>query len=224
MAKNTNPGKYPVPDHVIDWFRKRKKRRPQWWPTPELAKDLCSRLAEGETINAIAAENEFPSRAILFDWIARGNKAIAENLGEEDGIHPDIVKLTRLWARARMARLEASLDQMEEIERKLIEIPQRIQSEDVDVKGRHYAVLNPEALDVQAARTALESKRWRLSRELPERFGDKSKVEHSGSVKVERPADHMPEWMKAQLEAEAASQPDQPPAPQQGDTKAKTVH
>jgi hypothetical protein len=73
----------------------------------------------------------------------------------------------------------------------------------------------------------LESRRWRLSRELPERFGDRSKLEHSGSVKIERPADHMPEWMKAQIEAESAKTsadaPDQPPAPQQGKTP-KTVH
>ncbi len=42
------------------------------------------------------------------------------------------------------------------------------------IAGRHYQVPNPKALNPQAARIVLENCRWRLSRELPDRFGDKS--------------------------------------------------
>jgi len=131
------------------------------------------------------------------------------------------------WDHAREMRLDRDIAEMAEIERKLIEIPQRRQSKKTDAAGKHYPEINPKALDVQAARTVLESRRWRLSRERPELWGDKSKVEHSGSVKVERPADNMPEWMQAQLDDQAAKSatdsPD-PAAPQQAEKAPKTVH
>ena len=115
---------------------------------------------------------------------------------------------------------------MKEIERRLINTPQRIESEKVDAKGRHYSVPNPEALDVQAARTVLESRRWRLSRELPDRFGDKSKVEHTGTVKVGRPSESAPEWMREKIKQEAAAQapPEPKPAPPTKDGDKPTVH
>ena len=68
-----------------------------------------------------------------------------------------------------------------------------------------------------------------MSRELPDRFGDKSKVEHSGSVTVEKPVDHAPEWMQEKIKDQAAkvaqAEPVVPPlaAPAKDEDEA-TVH
>jgi hypothetical protein len=119
---------------------------------------------------------------------------------------------------------------MADIEEKLLDTPQRIEDPQgrTDNRGKPIFIPNPDALDVQAARTVLENRRWRLSRELPERFGDKSKVEHSGKVKVERAVDHAPEWMQAQIDQAAAEVVPDPPAPAaapaKGEKEPKTVH
>jgi hypothetical protein len=132
------------------------------------------------------------------------------------------------WSRACRLRLEASIEQMADIEEKLLDTPQRIEDPQgrTDNRGKPIFIPNPDALDVQAARTVLENRRWRLSRELPERFGDKSKVEHSGAVTVEKPVDHAPEWMVEKIRDQAAkvAQEAPPPASAKAEDKPKTVH
>ncbi len=229
VNKKINPGKYPVPQAIIDQAKKQNKyaQAPKWWPTKELVTDLCSRLGNGETITAIAKDPTFPKKVCLFDWIARANGTARER-DRDKPQHPDFDNLRVQWSRARSARLEASIEQIEEIEEQLIKIPQRIESETVDSAGRHYNIDNPKALNPQAARIVLESRRWRLSRELPDRFGDKSKVEHSGSVTVEKAVDAAPEWMQEKIKDQAAQvaqvEPPVPAKPASPDEATETVH
>jgi hypothetical protein len=236
-AAKKNPGKYPVPQYALDWIREQRKgrgkqgsgRMPEWWPTPQLTRDLCTLISAGENVYSLDRKNEsLPSRQRVLAWVAQGREA-TEDKAKKEATHPDILTFYVQWSHACRLRLEASIEEMADIEARLLSVPQRIEDPEgrTDNRGKPIFIPNPDALDVQAARTVLESRRWRLSRELPERFGDRSKLEHSGSVKIERPADHMPEWMKAQIEAESgktsADAPAQPPAPQQGKTP-KTVH
>ena len=209
-----NPGKYPVPQYAIDWtIRERQKRGkkgsgrlPQWWPTPKLACDLCAMIAVGENIYSLDRNNpSLPSRQRVLAWALQGREA-ARDRGVKAATHPDILNFCEQWARACRLRLEASIEEMSDIEARLLNTPQRIEDPQgrTDNRGKPIFIPNPEALDVQAARTVLESRRWRLSRELPERFGDRSKIEHSGTVKVERPQENMPDWMQAQLDDQMA--------------------
>jgi Bacteriophage Sf6, terminase small subunit-like len=236
----SNPGKYPVPQHAIDWTIEQRKRAgkkgsgrlPQWWPTAELTRDLCALIAAGENIHSLDRKNpSLPPRQRVLAWVLHGREA-EKHQDIKMVTHPDILNFCGQWSRACRLRLEASIEEMANIEARLLNTPQKIEDPQgrTDNRGKPIFIPNPAALDVQAARTVLESRRWRLSRELPERFGDRSKIEHSGSVKVERPADHMPEWMRAQLEAEtakvgtdAASETSPNPALQQG-KKEPTVH
>ncbi len=236
-----NPGKYPVPQYALDWIIEQRRKRgkqgsgkmPEWWPTTELTRDLCTVISAGENIYSLDRKNEsLPSRQRVLAWVLQGREA-NENQAAKKATHPDILNFYGQWTRACRLRLEVSIEQMADIEERLLNTPQRIEDPQgrKDIRQKPIFVPNPEALDVQAARTVLENRRWRLSRELPDRFGDKSKVEHSGSVKVERPVDHAPEWMQARIKEqaaqEAAAKPAPPapdPAPQQNGDKPKTVH
>ena len=208
-----NSGKYLVPQYVFDWtIEQRKKsgkkgsgRLPQWWPTPELARDVCALIAAGENLYNLDRKNpSLPPRQRVLAWVDQGREA-EKHQDAKAATHPDILNFCEQWSRACRLRLEVSIEEMADIEQRLLNTPQRIEDPQgrTDNRGKPIFIPNPDALDVQAARTVLESRRWRLSRELPERFGDRSKIEHSGSLKVMRPKDHMPEWMRARLDDEA---------------------
>jgi hypothetical protein len=232
-----NPGKYPVPQYALDWTIEQRKKRgkqgsgkmPEWWPTPQLTQDLCTLISAGENIYSLDRKNKsLPSRQRVLDWVFRGREATKDEAAKE-ATHPDILNFCGQWTRACRLRLEASIEQMADIEEKLLDTPQRIEDPQgrTDNRGKPIFIPNPDALDVQAARTVLENRRWRLSRELPERFGDKSKVEHSGSVTVEKPVDHAPEWMQEKIKdqaAKVAQEAPPPAAPAKGDETPKTVH
>jgi len=229
-----NPGRYLVPQYAHDWTIEQRKirgkkgsgRLPQWWPTPELTRDLCTLIAAGENIYSLDRKNpSLPPRQRVLAWALQGREA-EKHQDVKAATHPDILAFCEQWSRACRLRLEASIEEMADIEQRLLNTPQRIEDPQgrTDNRGKPIFVPNPEALDVQAARTVLESRRWRLSRELPERFGDRSKVEHSGAVKVKRPKDNMPEWMRAQIEAESAKVATDDPAPHKGPDEPKTVH
>jgi hypothetical protein len=224
--------------YALNWIMEQRKKRgkkgsgkmPGWWPTPELTKDLCTLISAGENVYSLDRKYpSLPSRQRVLAWVAQGREATEGEAKKNETTHPDILTFYGQWTRACRLRLETSIEQMADIEERLLYTPLRIEDPQgrTDNRGKPIFIPNPDALDVQAARTVLESRRWRLSRELPERFGDRSKIDHSGSVKVERPSDHMPEWMKAQLEAELAKTgtdaPARPSAPQQA-PKTKTVH
>ena len=101
------------------------------------------------------------------------------------------------YTRAREAGAHAQFEQIREIEEKL---------------------LNEEYKDPQNARIALDSIKWRLSKMLPGVYGERTHVEHSGSVKV-TPKDHAPEWMVELLTGKGTEAPTA-----SGDEDEDTIH
>ncbi len=84
------------------------------------------------------------------------------------------------------------------------------------------ARLEKEDIDPHSARVLLDSVKWRLSRQLPRSYGDRSALEISGSV--ERPiSDEAPDWIKEAI-AKAAKRT---PSEQQEENSVeipKTMH
>ena len=63
----------------------------------------------------------------------------------------------------------------------------------------------------------IDSIKWRLSKMMPSVYGDRSHIEHSGSVKVDSVRAFVPEWMEAMLAA--------PPVAKEAEAdEADTVH
>ena len=99
------------------------------------------------------------------------------------------------YARARIFGCHAQFEQIREIEDQ---------------------VLAEEFSDPQNARIALDSIKWRLSKMLPGVYGERTHIEHSGSLKVETVKDHAPEWLQEMLT--------KPAAQTAGDEETETVH
>ena len=89
------------------------------------------------------------------------------------------------YARARAEGAHVQFDELKELEDRLLD--------------------KDDDLDPHAARVAIDTKKWRLSKMLPGVYGERSHVEHSGSIQT-TPKDHAPEWMLDRL----ASKTEQP--------------
>ncbi len=65
--------------------------------TPEIASEICVRIAEGQSIRTIAASDDMPSIQCIFNWL---NK------------YPDFVEQ---YTRARMTRAHARFERVDEV-------------------------------------------------------------------------------------------------------------
>ena len=102
------------------------------------------------------------------------------------------------YARAREDNADHHFDRMQEIEARL---------EDEDI-------------DPHSARVLLDSMKWRLAKQLPRSYGDRTAVEVTG--RIERPiSEEAPGWMKEAIEKAAKRPPPQETDPVEN---PETVH
>ena len=82
------------------------------------------------------------------------------------------------------------------------------------------ARLEEEDIDPHSARVLLDSMKWRLAKQLPRSYGDRTAVEVTG--RIERPiSEEAPEWMKEAIEKAAKRPPPQETDPVEN---PETVH
>jgi len=61
-------------------------------------------------------------------------------------------------------------------------------------------------LEANAGRVAIDALKWSASKLKPKQYGDRSRVDMAGSLEVKaRPIDHMPEWMKKEIDESSHS-------------------
>jgi hypothetical protein len=93
------------------------------------------------------------------------------------------------YARAREDNAHHHFDRIQEIEKRL----------------------EKEEICPNSARVLLDSIKWRLAKQLPRSYGDRTRMDMSASLEVTtRPVDHMPEWMKQELEKASRSLDEEP--------------
>ncbi len=95
------------------------------------------------------------------------------------------------YARARALQAHREFDELKEVE----------------------GELKAGKIDPHTARVLIDSIKWRLSKMMPSVYGERSHIEHSGTIKHETVKDHAPEWMQ-----DALTKPAEEPA------DADTVH
>ncbi len=151
---------------------RQKKRHGACKFTPELGEKICTALAAGQSILAIARIEGMPPESTIRRW-GRNPKWSSDEFVAE-------------YARAREDNADHHFDRMQEIEKRL----------------------EKEEFCPNSARVLLDSIKWRLSKQLPRSYGDRTAVEVSG--RVERPlSDGAPEWMKEAIKKAAERTPSQ---------------
>jgi hypothetical protein len=122
----------------------RKRQGRQWTYTQDIADEICDRLAEGDSLEAICKDDHMPAASTVKRWAIelRGQDG-APNFADE-------------YARARAIGYECLAEQVIAIG-----------------DDPCYFDGKPDNVLVQRARLMSENRKWLLSKLLPRQFGDK---------------------------------------------------
>ena len=129
---------------------KLKRGRPSLY-TPELAVEICERLAEGETLRSVCRDKHMPDERRVRAWVVEDRHAFAPQ-----------------YARARDLGLQSMADE-------LIDIADDSSLDDFDPKT---GKINQESY--QRARLKVDTRKWYLSKLAPKRYGDRLTNVHTG--------------------------------------------
>lgn len=125
--------------------------------TPELAADICSRLASGDSLRTVCKDEAMPSRSSVFLWI---------------GKYPEF---SDQYAKAKEEAAEALAEEMFDIADNSNNDWMEQHSEDA---GLAAYKLNGE--NIQRSKLRVDVRKWYLSKIKPKKYGDKISQEVSG--------------------------------------------
>lgn len=120
--------------------------------TPEVAKVICDRLAEGESLRQICRDDNMPDKETVRRW------------------KHDIEEFRAQYTRAREEQAEGFLDE-------IIEIVDDGTNDWIDREvggGRTIRVVDQEA--VQRSKLRYDARRWAMSKILPKKYGDSTTI------------------------------------------------
>lgn len=121
---------------------------------PVVGDAICERIAEGESLRAICRDDNMPSIATVFRWLA-GNPSFSEQ-----------------YARAREEQAETLADEIVSISDETAVVAKQ-DGEDVS--------LTLDATAVARNRLRVEARKWVASKLKPKKYGDKLTQEHTGA-------------------------------------------
>ena len=111
--------------------------------TPEIADQICTRLAHGESLRRICLDEEMPPKSTVLQWV----------LDDRQGFYVQ-------YTRARQIQAEGMAD----------EIFEKSDDDSKDVTGE---LEMPNGVAVQRSRLMVDTRKWYLSKVLPKVYGDK---------------------------------------------------
>lgn len=131
--------------------------------TADLAKEICDRIATGQSLVTICRDAHMPDRSVAIRWLARGSLRPAE--------YPELADFCSMYARAR----EVAADVMAE---ELLDI-----SDDsindfvtyVDADGNVKKLVDQE--HIQRAKLRCDNRKWLMSKLQRSKYGDKLDVD-----------------------------------------------
>ncbi|MGM5020196.1 terminase small subunit protein [Tardiphaga sp. 367_B4_N1_1] len=123
----------------------------------EIAKEICSKLAEGRTLRDVCRDDGMPSESTVRTWA----------LDDREGFSAQ-------YTRAREIGYMSMADELMEV----ADDGSNDWMERNDEDGQSTYVLNGE--HVQRSRLRVDTRKWMLSKALPKVFGDKITQEHTG--------------------------------------------
>lgn len=135
---------------------KRKPGRPTVY-SDELAATICTRLAEGESLRKICADDTMPSKATVMCWLFEPI---------EDG--DSKLEFRTQYDRARQAQAELMADEIVDIADDT--------SGDVTTHEDGGETVNHD--HIARSRLRVDSRKWKVSKLLPKVYGDR--LQHTG--------------------------------------------
>ncbi|PZU22213.1 MAG: terminase small subunit protein [Shinella sp.] len=125
--------------------------------TQEIADVICERLAEGESLRTICAEEGMPHKATVFRWLAKHDQ------------------FATIYAHAREIQAEVLADELVEISDDGTNDWMERKNEDGETIGWRE---NGEAM--RRSQLRISTRQWIAERMLPKKYGAKIQAEHTG--------------------------------------------
>jgi hypothetical protein len=116
---------------------------------------ICERIAEGESLRAICADEDMPSKANVFRWLAV-NKEAADQ-----------------YARAREVQADAIFDE-------IIDIADDATNDWMEVNGQDDAGYRANGEHIQRSRLRIDARKWMAGKLRPKVYGDKLELSGAG--------------------------------------------
>lgn len=130
---------------------------------PEIAHELCERMANGETIDQMAKEPHMPDGRSIRRWIEQ---------------HPDF---GQDYARARVAQMHAWADQIVKLSDENVETDYKV-SVDLDsadlekIEENGVVIFRYKRKYIDRAKLMIDTRKWLMARIAAEDFGEKQQV------------------------------------------------
>jgi hypothetical protein len=123
--------------------------------SPEVADEICRRIADGEGLKRICRDKHMPAEATVRAWFVSNHEGFAAP-----------------YALAREA-------QMEKLAEEILEIADDTSGETIDHEG---GIRRQNSEWANGRRLQVDSRKWLMSKLAPKRYGDKTSVELSGTI------------------------------------------
>jgi hypothetical protein len=124
--------------------------------TDEIAAEICRRLADGESLNAICRDDHMPNKSTVWAW----------NVDDREGF-------SNRYARARELQAQSMADE-------LLEIADDGSNDWMARNGPDDPGYELNGEHVQRSRVRIDTRKWLLSKMLPKVYGDKTQVSVTG--------------------------------------------
>ncbi|MBN9031219.1 MAG: hypothetical protein BGO05_11820 [Rhizobiales bacterium 63-7] len=121
----------------------------------DIAAIICERIADGNSLRTICAEDGMPNKATVLRWIS-SNDAFRDQ-----------------YARAREAQADALFDEILAI----ADAPLIGEKIKIDKDGNKEITRGDM---IEHRRLQVDTRKWMASKLLPKKYGDKQQLEHSG--------------------------------------------
>lgn len=152
--------------------------------TPELAANICLRLADGESLRAICRDEAMPSKTAVLQWLAKHEEFATQ------------------YARAREAQADHYAEESVEIsDDGTNDYMERRSAAEKGAGWTEGWVLNGE--HIQRSRLRVDTRKWFASKLAPKKYGEKVQQEITGKdggpVQTEvglRPSITREEWLR----------------------------
>jgi len=126
--------------------------------TKTIGLQICARIAAGESLGQVCQDDKFPGRATVFRWRQK---------------NPEF---DQAYLQAREMLYERWADD-------IIDIADDSSADVVEKTGRNGAVYMAADHDhINRSRLMVESRKWLLSKLLPDTYGDQLAVDHKGKI------------------------------------------
>lgn len=133
---------------------KKNKGRPTTY-TKQLGSAICGRIAQGESVRTICADEAMPAASTIYLWLLDSAKH----------------EFSEQYAKARSIQAEMMFEELLEI----ADDGTNDWMEKENKDGSTYTALDHE--HVQRSRLRVDTRKWYLSKVLPKKFGDKQEVD-----------------------------------------------